>query len=149
MHPDDPIEEPHAPISLTYPQYALTMVARLNRCLSRNCFATWGNERKYQKIWQLNPYCGLFGLIARILFWYLFLGTAGFLFFFIPSYLFNNILFTHLNYYSHRPHSKENGNFEILNLNHNLYYKFMNSIFYGIYFHKNHHLKPSLSNPCY
>jgi len=67
------------------------------------------------------------------------------LFDYIPSYLSMTLFFAHFNYYTHRPRGKDS--VEILNLNYNPFYKFLNFLSFGAYFHKNHHRKPSLFNP--
>lgn len=147
IYPDDPRKDPHAPMDLTFRQYAVTMPFRLTSKVTQYYFVIWGEGRKYKIIWKLNSFCGFWGLWSRLIFWYLILGHSGFLFFFIPSYIFNNFIFPHLNYYTHRPYKNEQEKFEILNLNHNLYYKVANAIFFGIYYHKNHHLDSSFFNP--
>ncbi|MGE3756333.1 MAG: hypothetical protein AB7H97_01180, partial [Pseudobdellovibrionaceae bacterium] len=65
-------------------------------------------------------------------------------FFFVPFYSVMTMIYWHFNYSSHRP--TEIG-FEILDLNHNLYYKIANFMSAGTYFHKTHHERPSIFNP--
>lgn len=86
-------------------------------------------------------------LILRVTFWYLLLGPKYFLIFYIPSLLTNIFVFAHINYACHR--DNENGEVEVVNLNHNLYFKFANIFTMGGYYHKNHHINQNLFNPKY
>lgn len=81
----------------------------------------------------------------RLLFWFLLLGPVLFLAFYLPSFVTVALVNAHFNYATHRP--REDGTVEILNLNHNFLYHFLNFCGHGFYFHKNHHLKPWLFNP--
>ncbi len=88
---------------------------------------------------------GSYGL--RIFAWYLIMGPELFVSFYIPSFLVFSFGFAHVNYITHS--HKEDGNIQILNKNDNPYYRFVNYIGSGIYFHLNHHKNPKLVNPMY
>jgi stearoyl-CoA desaturase (delta-9 desaturase) len=75
------------------------------------------------------------------------MGPELFVFMYVPSFIIFSLGFAHVNYITHSHDS--NGNIEILNKNENIYYKFINMIGSGIYFHKNHHKNPRLMNPMY
>ena len=68
-----------------------------------------------------------------------------FFIFYVPSFMGMVGIFAHINYACHRDH--EDGSVEIVNLNHNLYYKIANFITLGGYYHKNHHLNMNLFDP--
>jgi hypothetical protein len=57
----------------------------------------------------------------------------------------NIFVFAHINYATHV--QSRDGDFEIINLDSNFYYRFINVVSFGGYFHKNHHLKPYAFNP--
>jgi hypothetical protein len=63
----------------------------------------------------------------------------------IVSKIVNYAWYIHFNYFTHQPNA--DGDMEVLNLNHNFYYKLMNATMAGIYYHKNHHRKASLFDP--
>lgn len=86
-------------------------------------------------------------LFLRVAMWYLLLQPKLFFLFYVPSLLANIFIFAHINYACHR--NLENGDVEVVNLNHNLYYKVANFLTTGGYFHKNHHLNQNLFNPKY
>lgn len=146
-YPDDQERDPHPPGKLGFWQYFIAMRKMLGATLTEYYLDTWENNSKYKRMWILNNLCGFLGLWVRLLFWYLLLGPKLFIVLYLPSYLSNMYFSTQLNYYAHVPVPEKEGSFEIINLNHNFLYKFMNTIFFGLFFHKNHHLKPYLFNP--
>ncbi|TXL12550.1 hypothetical protein BMR06_17375, partial [Methylococcaceae bacterium HT5] len=83
--------------------------------------------------------------VMKTFFLFSLLGPKVFVLLFIPSYLANVFLFATFNYFTH--HKKADETYEILNLDHNLYYKFCNKTLFGVMYHKNHHLRPRLFNP--
>ena len=84
-------------------------------------------------------------LMLKLLFWYLLFGKTLFLFFYVPAFLSNVAILAHINYVCHR--DLEDGTVEMVNLNHNLYYKIANYVTFGGYFHKSHHMKLNAFNP--
>lgn len=108
-------------------------------------FQTHGHKPHYQKIMQLQTFVFNANLILRAYVLYLFLGKGLFFSFYIPSFLGLVAIFAHINYACHR--NAEDDSVEIVNLNHNLYYKIANFITIGGYFHKNHHLNMNLFDP--
>jgi stearoyl-CoA desaturase (delta-9 desaturase) len=82
---------------------------------------------------------------VKLVFWFLLFGPTGFVFFFIPSFISYFLGFGHLNYISHLP--DQDGHIRIKDHRDGWYYKVMNVITSGGYFHKSHHEKPWLYNP--
>jgi fatty-acid desaturase len=146
-YPDDPDRDPHPSLHLCYSEFSKRMRTSLSRVLTKNYFDVWPNDRKHRRIWKLKNFCGFGGMLMRLAFWYLLLGPSLFVFLYLPSYAFNYFFFTHFNYFTHRPSPTKNGTFEVHNLDHGPYYTIMNLTHFGIYFHKNHHVKPFLFNP--
>lgn len=62
-----------------------------------------------------------------------------------PAYLTNVLVFAHINFATHKTNA--DGSTEIINLNHNMWYKTVNFFGSGVYFHKNHHVRPNLYDP--
>lgn len=81
----------------------------------------------------------------RLSAWLFLLGPELFLCLYLPSFLVFSLGFAHVNYVTHS--TSDDGAVEILNKNDNHYYKFVNYIGSGIYFHKNHHKNPRAMNP--
>lgn len=84
-------------------------------------------------------------VVFRISFIFFVLGAKYFFIFYMVSLLSNIFILAHINYVCHR--DKRDGSVEIVNLNHNLYYKFANFVTCGGYYHKNHHLNQNLFDP--
>lgn len=108
-------------------------------------FEIHGTSSEYRFIMKTQTMVFQLLLLARLCFWYVLLGKEMFFFFYLPGYLSNVMIFAHINYICHQ--EKEDGSIEVMNLNHNLYYRFANFMTCGGYFHKNHHVNPKLFNP--
>jgi len=147
LHPDDPKRDPHSPENLTFWEFLHQMGVGMVRVFTEDYFMVWGTGLKYKRIWRGIQIISPFVRYFRALFLLLLFGPIGFVFFYIPSKITTVLSLAHFNYYTHRPLGKDQ--FQILNLNHNFIYKFLNIMICGTYFHKNHHLKPFLFNPRY
>ena len=55
------------------------------------------------------------------------------------------LLVTHVNYYTHR--ELANGEVQILDLDEGIYFRIMNVMTFGTYFHRTHHVIPQVNNP--
>ena len=140
--------DPHPPGDLTFWQFAKIMFLHSSAKISERYREHWGMNRRTKVLHNgvLITFLGV--VILNTLFWYLLLGPAGFLFFYIPSYISNHLLFVDVNYTAH-PKNPETGETKAANLDHNWYYKLANAMWFGIYYHGNHHRKPLLFNPKY
>lgn len=109
-------------------------------------FMTHGHHPDYQRIMQTQVAVFHFNLLLRALCWYLLLGPTLFTFFFLPAFFAIVFVFAHINYVCHRD---DQGEIEIVNIDHNLYYKVVNFFTMGGYYHLNHHLNMKAFNPKY
>lgn len=143
---DNPDMDPHPPKNLTFWQFGRTMFLHSSAKISERYREHWGKG--------LLTRCLHRGVLAifialavfNTLFWYLLLGPALFLFFYVPSYVANHLLFIDINYSAH-PKDPETGSTQAANLDHTLYHRIANALWSGIYYHANHHRKPRLYNP--
>lgn len=110
-------------------------------------FSVHGKEAGYQLIMQTQVVVFHLNLILRAAIWYLLLGKILFLTFYLPAFVTIVCIFAHINYVCHR--DKVDGSVEIVNLDHNMYYKLANFFTMGGYYHKNHHINMKLFNPKY
>ncbi len=145
QYPDDPEKDPHAPNGMRFIPFLWGMQRMLRGCLKHNYEQLWGADPRNMQHWKLKNLFGFVGMWARMLLWFLLLGPNLFLCFYLTSYVANVVFFAHFNYFTHR--LTETGEIEIQNLNDGIYYKIVNALFLGIYFHKNHHLRPSYADP--
>jgi fatty acid desaturase len=143
-YPDDPKLDPHYPGHWRFIPYTLNTFKMQYQKLRAAYFHIWGDSKNSHNSWTWLTWYWALGIPLRALIIYLALGRQLFCLVFIPSYLSIWIVFSLLNFYTHRPGS--NGKFEIVNLNTGIY-SVLNWLFFGLFFHKNHHLNPSLFNP--
>lgn len=142
---DDEAMDPHPPKDLSYWQFTRIMFLHSSAKISERYREHWGMTPRTLRL-QKSIGAVLAALAAfNLLFWFLLLGPAGFVWFYLPSYVTNHLLFSHINYYAHP--KEEDGATAPGNLNGNLYYKLANAFWFGIYFHGNHHRRPQLFNP--
>ncbi len=145
LYPDDSQKDPHAPGMLPFWSFTWRMQKQTHACIRREYYENHGQSEKTRRIWAVRHLIWILVYFSKVLFWFLLLGPNVFVWFYIPSLISNILFFAHFNYYTHR--EREDGTVDILNLDHNLYYKMVNFIAFGIYFHKLHHTNPALFNP--
>lgn len=148
QYSDNVENDPHPTKNRKFWEYTAKMFVNSSLTISRRYREHWGTNSRTQQL-QLVTVGALASLaITSLLFWFLLLGPAGFIWFYIPSLIVNHLLFAQINYFCH-PLNEKTGETEAANLNHNLYYKFANLIWCGIFFHGNHHRRATLFNPRY
>lgn len=106
-----------------------------------------GHNSDYEKIMLAQSVVFHLNLALRLGLWYLLLGKFLFLTFYLPGFMSIVAIFAHINFVCHQ--EKEDKTIEIMNLDHNLYYKFANFFTMGGYYHKNHHKNERSFNPKY
>lgn len=106
-----------------------------------------GKHADYQKIMIIQTVLFNALLALRLTAWFMLLGPVLFVSFYLFGVFTTIFLFAHINFYCHR--ELEDGSVEVLNLDHNLYYKVANFLTMGGYYHKNHHINLKVFNPKY
>ncbi len=104
-----------------------------------------GQKKNYENIMNAQVVFFHLNLGLKLILWYKFFGPELFTFFYVPALLANYGILAHINYVCHRDNA--DGSVEIVNLNHNAYYRFANAVTFGGYFHKNHHVRLNVFNP--
>jgi fatty acid desaturase len=142
-YPDNPKYDPHPPRGLSFPEFLVikaTLVVVETAYLEAfgRSPTTEANLR-----WQT----GLFraGVVLKVLFWALLLGPKVFVLLYLPLYVGNIFVFAHINYATHV--ERADGQTEIINLHEGLYYRLVNLVSFGGYYHKSHHLRPKAFDP--
>ncbi|MFW0778029.1 MAG: fatty acid desaturase [Rickettsiales bacterium] len=146
MYSDNVEHDTHPPKGHTFWHFAKIMFVYSSACVSKRYREHWGDTAQTRFLQRAGLTVFVAMATTNLAFWFLLLGAPGFVFFYIPSYLFNHFMFVDINYSAH-PVNSETGETAAANLNHNLYYKLANHLWHGIYFHGNHHRKPLLFNP--
>ena len=144
MHVDDQVLDPHPPKGLSFLQFIMKSRQKTISCISNLYYRQYGKSKKSRANVSAQILLFHVAVMLKLIFWFLTLGPFGFIFFFIPSYLSYFFGFAHLNYISHQD---EEGEAQIHNHNEDFFYKVMNVLTSGGYYHKNHHLSPGLYNP--
>ncbi|OUR99538.1 hypothetical protein A9Q84_00530 [Halobacteriovorax marinus] len=145
IHTDDPELDPHPPLGLSFIQFIITSKDKTIEVLINAYFKFHGKSQESEANIKSQILIYKLGVVSKILFWFLLFGPVGFLIFYIPSYLSYFLGFAHLNYISHQP--DESGDVVVKNHDGTVFYKIMNALTAGGYYHKNHHLFPGLYNP--
>jgi fatty acid desaturase len=146
-HADDPLLDPHPNKDLSFWQYLNSLKLSLRRSFHRLYFERWGETPRTRRIWAFVKVLLPVNRVLRALFVLFLLGPIGFTFFYIPSFIANQLTYAHINYYTHAQSAASPGSVEIINMNEGWVYPLLNRILIGIYFHKNHHERPNLFNP--
>jgi stearoyl-CoA desaturase (delta-9 desaturase) len=148
MYSDQVEHDTHPPKGMNFWQFTKTMFLYSSKVVSQRYREHWGDTPLTKALQRATLVIFAAMALTYLLFWYLLLGAVGFVWFFIPSYIANHLLYAHINYRAH-PADPNTGETAPANLNHNLYYRLANAAWHGIYFHGNHHRKPLLFNPRY
>ncbi len=141
----DTERDTHPPMGKSFIHFLATTQLNTVKVISNEYFEKHGRTPETYLIMGFQMSFYYIGLVSRLLCWFIALKPTLFCAFFIPAYMTNLIVFAHINFATHE--TQENGEVVILNLNHNWYYKLINAIGSGSYFHKNHHMRPGLYNP--
>lgn len=142
---DDEELDPHPPRGKGFLWFLGTTQLNSIRVIGNQYFAIHGRNNKTYSIMAAQMPVYYVGLLCRLFIWWKLLGPTMFVAFFIPAYITNLVVFAHINWATHQ--TLPSGEIVIVNLNHNLYYKTVNFLGAGAYFHLNHHLRPGLYNP--
>lgn len=144
QHSDHPELDPHAPLQKSYWKFAFGMRTQVAQCIIKHYFHYFGqNETSIRRL-KYFMVASRLNMFMKVSFWYLVLGPQYFTFLFLPSILFKMLHYSWFNYATHRPGA--DGKYEIKNLN-QIFYRLINFIGSGLYFHGNHHTNPSIHNP--
>jgi len=145
IHSDDPEKDPHPSLGYTFWSYIDVGRVLVMKRLKAIYFENWGDSEKSQNLWKTQEILLVCSRFVKTFFWFSLLGPKLFALVFVPSYISYIYLFASFNYFTH--HEKDDGTIEILNLDNNWYFKFCNKTLFGVFYHKNHHLRPRLFNP--
>jgi fatty acid desaturase len=141
---DDPEKDPH-PAARGYWRYAVDTIINVELQLRQQYFDVYGESdttRRYER-WRarLSFVSGL----LLVLFWFMLIGPAGFLAVFLPASIFAALFVIHFNWSGHNAH-RPDGKIEPVNLDTGWFW-LGNRMFFGIYYHGNHHKMAMLFNP--
>ncbi|MBT5094235.1 MAG: hypothetical protein HOM21_08340, partial [Halobacteriovoraceae bacterium] len=126
-------------------RFVISPIKATLRVIERGFYDSFGENQENRKSLKIQTLLFNCGILARVVFLFLLLGPVLFCLLYLPIYLANIFVFAHINYATHIENS--DGSSEIINLKDGVYYRFVNTVSLGGYFHKSHHLKPQNLNP--
>lgn len=141
---DDPVRDPH-PAERRYWPYVVNTLINVERQLQQQYFDIYGDTpetRRYERIRAFVSFAS--GTLVFVL-WFMVLGPWGFFLLFVPASIGAALFVIHFNWSGHNAHTKD-GPIEPVNLDSGWYW-LGNRIFFGIYYHGNHHKMAMLFNP--
>jgi|GEM_PF-869039 len=144
-YPDIPKKDPHPPKGYSFWQFVDQSRDLIISRLAAVYLESWGDTEKNRLKWRIQDGLLLMLRFTKTLFLFVLLGPKVFALLYLPSYIANVFLFAAFNYFTHV--EKADGSTEILNLDNNGYFWFCNRTMFGVFYHKNHHLKAKLFNP--
>ena len=144
-YPDNPEFDPHPPQGQSFLRFVVSPIKATLVIIERAYFKEYGENSKTRANITMQKIFFNSSIFLKLLFWFLLFGAKNFFLFYLVLYVSNIFVFAHINYATHV--EDEHGQSQIINLNNNLYYKIVNVISFGGYFHKNHHLRPRVFNP--
>jgi fatty acid desaturase len=144
-HVDDPKLDPHPPKGLSFLEFIATSRQKTIGCITHLYYKSHGKSAASER--NVMGQIILFHVAAllKLIFWFLLFGPEVFILFFIPAYLSYFFGFAHLNYISHLEDERDIP--QIRNHDGSAFYRVMNLLTSGGYYHRNHHLAPRLYNP--
>lgn len=143
MHSDDPQLDPHPPLNKGYWEFTKGMRESAINAYVKFFMKMHGKGEAAMDALKKFSLAAKLDQSSRVLLWLILLGPQIFTFLFLSSIVFKMFHYAWFNYSTHRPAA---GSTEIQNLN-NRFYRFVNTIGFGLYYHKNHHLAPLLFDP--
>jgi fatty acid desaturase len=141
---DDPVNDPH-PAERRYWPYAWHTLSRVEQQLQREYYDCHGDTpaahryETFRAVWSFGT--ALFLLAA----WYVLLGPVLFFCVFVPASVLAGLFVVHFNWSGHNAHTVD-GPIAPINLDSG-YFWWGNRIFFGIYYHGNHHKMARAFNP--
>ena len=141
---DDPERDPH-PAERSYWRYVVHSVVNVEKQLQQQYFDVHGDtpETRRRERWRsrLSFTSGTVLLLA----WYTVLGGPLFFVWWVPAFLFAALFVVFFNWAGHNAHRPDKP-IEPANLDDGVFW-WLNRMFFGIFFHKNHHRMAMLFNP--
>ena len=147
LHHKMPDEEgdPVSPKGMSFLKFAFAPNRYVKKKTVQYQRELFGDDPAFERTMSLQNIGFNVNYLLRVTFWYFVLGPELFLVYQIPFIISSVLILAHINYINHR--NLPDGSVEVVNYNHNLYYKVANFFSFGGYYHKAHHLNQKLFNP--
>lgn len=137
-------KDPHAPAGMGFFQYSSKIKSDVLQTLKDSYLETFPNENG-PLIWKCSFALIWINRMLRVLFWYAVLGFEYFILFFVTSYFVQLTFYVHFNWVTHK--KSDSGEYLIKDIDEGLYYRCINKIMWGMFYHGTHHKFPYLMDP--
>ncbi len=141
---DDVDKDPH-PIVPSYWAFVWKTIAGVERQLQQTYFDLYEDTPETRRYEKIRAYVSYATNLLVIYAWFTFLGVNAFVFLFVPASIIGALHLFHFNWSTHNAFSPT-GDYKPVNLDHG-YYWLGNRIWFGIYYHANHHKSAKVLNP--
>lgn len=141
---EDPEHDPH-PVQPNFWRYAWATLVNVEIQLQRAYYDVYGDTPRNRRYERLRAVVSFATGVLLMLTWYLVWGWFGFFFVFLPAAVLGGLHVIHFNWSTHNGFSPSH-DFRPVNLDHGKYW-IGNRIFFGIYYHANHHRRPGKFDP--
>lgn len=144
VHSDRPEKDPH-PVHPNFWVYAWRTIYSVEHQLQEAYYESFGRSKTTERYEKLRAVVSFATGVLLITTWFVLLGWELALFVFMPAAILGGLFIIHFNWSTHNGFSKVH-DFRPVNLDHGAYW-WGNRLFFGIYFHANHHHRPGLFDP--
>jgi len=141
---DDVEKDPH-PIVPSYWEFCVRTIVGVEKQLQQIYFDLYGESPETRRYEKLRAYVSYATNLLLVFTWFMALGPHAFFFFFVPASVLGALHLFHFNWSTHNAFSPS-GDYKPVNLDHGFYW-LGNRIWFGIYYHANHHKNARSLNP--
>lgn len=141
---DDPTRDPH-PAERSYWRYAINTLMNVEKQLQQQYFDVWGDTQQNRQSEKVRSFVSFLSGVAIAAAWFVLLGPGLFFFVYLPAFVLAALFVIHFNWSGHNAHLPDT-KIEPANLDTGWFW-FGNRLFFGIYYHGNHHKVARAFNP--
>lgn len=141
---DDPERDPH-PAERGYWRFALNTLIKVEQQLRQEYFDVHGEGPAQLRYENFRSFYSFVSGSAIAVFFFVLLGPILFFVVYLPAFALAALFVIHFNWSGHNAHTKD-GPIEPTNLDHGWFW-LGNRLFFGIYYHGNHHRMARAFNP--
>lgn len=141
---DDPVRDPH-PAERSYWRYVVRSVVNVEKQLQMQSLEIFGDTPARRRYESFRSFWSFASGVALLAGWYALLGAPFFFVLYLPAFVFAALFIVFFNWAGHNAHVPD-AKIEPANLDHGIFW-ILNRIFFGIFYHANHHKMAMLFNP--
>jgi fatty acid desaturase len=141
---DDVEKDPH-PIVPSYWEFVGKTIVGVEKQLQQIYFDLYGDTPETRRYEKMRAYLSYATNLLLIYTWYVAVGPTFFFFLLFPASIIGALHLFHFNWSTHNAFSPT-GDYKPVNLDHGFYW-LGNRIWFGIYYHANHHKNARVLNP--